>query len=58
MTRAQILDMHDELVEVNENLLTILEGVDMDDMKTMKPLAKISQELSSFIGMLDEASQQ
>ena len=58
MTRAQMLDLRDELTETNENLMALLNGVDMDDSKMMRPLAKIISEMTSFIAFLDEVSQQ
>ncbi len=58
MTRAQMLDIRDEIVEMTENLNTVISGTDVDDIPIVKPLIKISQQLSAFAGKLDEMSQQ
>ena len=58
MTRAQMLDIRDEIVEMAENLNTVINGTDVDDIPIVKPLIKISQQLSAFAGKLDEMSQQ
>ncbi|MBP5359516.1 MAG: hypothetical protein J6Y69_10115 [Treponema sp.] len=56
MTKRQVLDLKDDLTDLNNNLITLVNGVEFDDKKMVKPLEKISNELNSFIAKLEALS--
>lgn len=56
MTKKQVLDLKDDLTDLNNNLITLVNGVEFDDRKMVKPLEKISNELNSFIAKLEALS--
>ena len=56
MTKRQVLDLKDDLTDLNNNLITLVNGVEFDDRKMFKPLEKISNELNSFIAKLEALS--
>ncbi|MBO6130996.1 MAG: hypothetical protein J6P28_03410 [Treponema sp.] len=56
MTKRQVLDLKDDLTDLNNNLITLVNGVEFDDRKMVKPLEKISNELNSFIAKLEALS--
>ena len=56
MTKRQVLDLKDDLTDLNNNLITLVTGVEFDDRKMVKPLEKISNELNSFIAKLEALS--
>lgn len=56
MTKRQVLDLKDDLTDLNNNLITLVNGVEFDDRKMVKPLEKISNELNSFIAKLETLS--
>lgn len=50
------MDLKDDLTDLNNNLITLVNGVEFDDRKMVKPLEKISNELNSFIAKLEALS--
>ena len=56
MTKRQVLDLKDDLTDLNNNLITLVNGVEFDDRKMVKPLEKISNELNNFIAKLEAMS--
>jgi hypothetical protein len=56
MTKRQVLDLKDDLTDLNNNLITLVNGVEIDDRKMVKSLEKISNELNSFIAKLEALS--
>jgi len=56
MTKRQVLDLKDDLTDLNNNLITLVNGVEFDDRKMVKSLEKISNELNSFIAKLEALS--
>jgi hypothetical protein len=56
MTKRQVLDLKDDLTDLNNNLITLVNGVEFDDRKMVNPLEKISNELNSFIAKLEALS--